>query len=399
VTDDEDESYEWDYHITNNSFVFGQDDYWGLAYFAAPVGDAANVIDFGGSIGEGTLYVTGFLNMGPCVVWNFGNEWDPGLERGESADFWITTHPTAVQPAMGEAMDPEVATGVYGETLSPGSDNNLGAEEGPQPDLDTEYYFWNENTPAAAPVAGPTEGAQAPPAAGATSPTIKFTKATNADVVTEWQGEAAAAKTKIRNQYLSWYGVNLEDANEVAAATANNADFWKRVIKEKNGIIRPNLQTQVRFSVDNFANAPDKNNSFILQTVKIEMFGKSGAETEFKLIETHNVAEGFAVDQNGVALKLDIHRLTQGALQGGDAKVVMSFKVGWGQYKNGGFPGGGPGGQIERKTNQELPAADYKFTGPTREYTVTFTVDRNGNWTINDGSIGLTKNGGPTEVR
>lgn len=51
VTDEDDGTLKWNYHLKNISFTYGADDYWGIGWLVIPVGDSSIVSNVGSSYG------------------------------------------------------------------------------------------------------------------------------------------------------------------------------------------------------------------------------------------------------------------------------------------------------------------------------------------------------------
>jgi hypothetical protein len=118
VTQQGDGRFKWNYHLLNNSFVFGAGDSWGYGYFTVSAPDLDAVSDIGSSNGASS-WTGDFLGTGN-VTWNFGSEENPGITPGQSADFWFYTPPRPIVDTSGGAFDPEVATCSGGLAVGPG---------------------------------------------------------------------------------------------------------------------------------------------------------------------------------------------------------------------------------------------------------------------------------------
>jgi hypothetical protein len=112
-----DDGYDhWDYLLHNNSYVYGQDDYWGIGDFRVPVGDA-DVTDVGSS-NNAQWGFTGDPSA-RTVYWLFGDERNPGLKPGQEAHFTFTTPEVPFGMNGVQGFDPSHAGDVEGEALSP----------------------------------------------------------------------------------------------------------------------------------------------------------------------------------------------------------------------------------------------------------------------------------------
>ncbi len=112
VTTEGDGYFHWNYLLHNDSFVYGQDDYWGIGVFRVPVQDTL-ITDKGSSVAASAS-----VNDG-TVTWAFGGETNPGLKPGQEANFWFTTPDVPIGAAGVEGLEPGFAGGVAGEALAP----------------------------------------------------------------------------------------------------------------------------------------------------------------------------------------------------------------------------------------------------------------------------------------
>jgi hypothetical protein len=117
VTQEDDSTFKWNYHLRNDSFVYGADDFWGIGYLVIPVWDSSVVTNVGSSIGADWFKDGVFSD--PSVDWLFASEGTPGLKPGQEGDFWFSTPAQRIAVGGGAAWSYDVGDELTGATLNP----------------------------------------------------------------------------------------------------------------------------------------------------------------------------------------------------------------------------------------------------------------------------------------
>ncbi len=123
VTATSDAEYKWSFNLHNDSYIVGQDGFWGFASLYVGTDEAGVVTASGGDYGAGEVFSGSMLQAGPSVRYgDFGNEFTPGLVIGQSANFWYTTEPRPLVAAAGSVWEPGVSDCAAGELEGPSLD-------------------------------------------------------------------------------------------------------------------------------------------------------------------------------------------------------------------------------------------------------------------------------------
>ncbi len=96
VTAIDPDTYKWNYHLVNNSFVYYQgvegESGYGIGEFTVQMADATVVEDSGSSLNVVGYTVSGGGTTDDAITWKWGDDDEsPGLMPGDGADFYFTT--------------------------------------------------------------------------------------------------------------------------------------------------------------------------------------------------------------------------------------------------------------------------------------------------------------------
>ncbi len=115
----DDGTYHWDYFLHNNSFVYGDNNFWGIGRFEVPVGNAAWATNVGSSLGATATSGVSGDSSGGTIWWQFSDEMHPGLTTGQDADFWFNTPAMPIGSAGVDALSYDVGADTSGPALAP----------------------------------------------------------------------------------------------------------------------------------------------------------------------------------------------------------------------------------------------------------------------------------------
>lgn len=193
----------------------------------------------------------------------------------------------------------------------------------------------------------------------------------------------------------------LKDKAGVDITVADQQKKWEDsklifgVVTDNNDVVSGAALNVIKFSVQNFNKAPQKDKAMIIQVHRTTQtfYDKEGKKLGSDIEEI--VIEGFAVDKNGVMVGLDVHgypakigiKLTDGTV----AKVQFAteWEVGWGVYAGKAPPQSGIFFQGPSPPEQ----SPVTWLGKTLAYESKYILDSKGQWFFIDDSTGVRNEG------